>query len=294
MVRNTVAIIGGSGVHDSPLFAGLEWKRFDTEYVESEFVSGTTTQDRGNVEYQQGDGVIFIPRHGHNVRYGPSRTQYAANLIAAKELGAKIVIATSAVGSLIDDMKVEDLVVPLDYIDESGRNDNLFGIDVIVHANPRPAFSEQLRAILIEKATEEIYFRQVHHDGRYVTIPGDRFGTTAEGKKRAGYADIVGMTICPEASMAMQLDLHYAVAAFVVDNDTDASHENGTLEVMQRLSASERVPMFITRVVERAQTLELPSRLPQLDGNIIPGDIRKIENQYLRKAAEELIAKYCR
>ncbi len=284
-----VAVIGGSGVKDSPAFEGLEWKVIETEIVSKE--------GDGVVEYQEGDGVIFIPRHGrHPKNYGPSVTQYGANLVAAKMLGANVVIATSAVGSLRPYIKVGSLVVPGSYVDESGRNDNLFGVGIVIHANPRPAFSEGLRKILLEEGTNRAYFTAVcRGDEAYVTIPGDRFGTEAEGKKRAEYADIVGMTACPEASMAMQLNMHYAIAAFVVDNDADASHEHGTLEVMKRLSEPNRVPAYIVAVIERAKEFaETAGPLPNLRGNIIPGDTLRIRNPNLGEIADELVQTYCK
>lgn len=284
-----VAVIGGSGVKDSPAFEGLEWK-----VMETGFSNGV---GEGVVEYQEGKGVIFIPRHGrHPNNYGPCVTQYGANLVAAKMLGANVVIATSAVGSLQPHIGLESLVVPDDYKDESLRNDNLFGVGIVVHANPLPAFSPTLREILIAKArANHAYFSEVYDGGTYVVIPGDRFGTKAEGKVRAGYADIVGMTICPEASMAMQLGLHYAVAAFPVDVNIDANHEGGTIEVMQRLSAPERVPAYITSVIEKAKEFaETAGPLPNLRGNIIPGDTTRITNPNLRRIADELVEIYCR
>ena len=290
-----VAIIGGSGVKDSPAFEGLEWKVLETGIL--------TTEGDGVVEYQEGEGVIFIPRHGldkdehhpRDTRYGPSVTQYGANLVAAKMLGANVIIATSAVGSLRPYIKVGSLVVPNSYVDESGRNDNLFGVGIVIHANPRPAFSTGLRAILLEEGTNGDYFTAVcRGDEAYVTIPGDRFGTGAEGKKRAEYADIVGMTACPEASMAMQLNMHYAIAAFVVDMDSDANHEGGTVEVMRRLSAPERVPAYVAAVIERAKEFaETAGPLPNLEGNIIPGDTARITNLNLKRIADELIRTYC-
>src|SRR3989338_2528635 len=102
MTMGKVAIIGGSGVKDSPAFEGLEWKVFETG------VSNGVGD--GVVEYQEGNGVIFIPRHGrHPNNYGPSVTQYGANLVATKMLGANVVIATSAVGSLRPYITVESL-----------------------------------------------------------------------------------------------------------------------------------------------------------------------------------------
>ncbi|MBI5072344.1 MTAP family purine nucleoside phosphorylase [Candidatus Woesearchaeota archaeon] len=294
MVRNLVAVIGGSGVHDSPAFQDAVWKKINTRLVESEFLADSCSEDGGFVEYQQGEGVIFIPRHGYTVRYGPSKTQYKANILAAKMLGADIIIATSAVGSLHGErIRVEDLVIPDDYIDESRRDDNFFGQGIVVHANPRPAFSPELRELLIDEAKTGNYFQAIHDSGTYVVIPGDRFGTSVEGKKRAAYADIVGMTVCPEAALALQLGMHYACAAFPVDIDTDANHEGQTLAVMQRLSAPEKVPAYVTAVVRRAQTLELPDLLHQLQGNIIPGNVEHIANPHLRIVAEGLVKKYC-
>ncbi|MBI4453074.1 hypothetical protein HY636_00350 [Candidatus Woesearchaeota archaeon] len=255
----------------------------------------------GVIEYKEKDGVIFIPRHGHSVRYGPSCSQYAANLIAAKALGANVVIATSAVGSLRSQtIKLEDLVVPHDYVDESGRNDNIWGVGLVIHFNPRPAFSEGLRKILIECAKEGAYFNNVHEHGVYVTIPGDRFSSSAEGMKRSTYADIIGMTANPEAQFAMQLGLEYAVAAFPVDYDSDANHEQGTLEIMRRLSEPHRVPVYLSNVIQRTKdyVAEWYTRgtksIDQLNGGLIPCNLGLIQNSHLRKIAEELVRTYCR
>jgi 5'-methylthioadenosine phosphorylase len=294
-----VALIGGSGISDSPGFKDAEWKQFGTGILRGPNADGI-------VHYQeQPDGVIFIPRHGVSERrYGPAQTQYAANIVAAKMLGASVVIATSAVGSLrppklpcVDwgGIPLESLVVPDSFVDETGRDDNLFGFGLVVHANPRPAFSPDLRQILIEEAKQGRYFRKVVEQGTYICIPGDRFGTTAEGKKRAKYAHIVGMTACPEAALAIQAGLHYAVAAFPVDYDLDANHEGQTLQVMGRLSQPNRVPAYIEKVIERAKIFAADTPLlPQLKGNIIPTkDVRQIENENLRAIAQELMEKYC-
>ena len=283
-----IALIGGSGIKDNPLFKESNWEVCDTGYQ--------TPFGTGLVPYQEADDVIFIPRHGMRDLpegmptgiYGPSKSQYAANLIAARMLGARVVIATSAVGSLKQGINVETLVVPDDFVDETGRDDNLFGKDFVVHTQPRPPFSEGLRQVLFNCSNG--YFNWTHLGGTCVVIPGDRFGTAAEGRKRAQYADIVGMTICPEAMMALQLDMHYAVACFVVDSDFDARHSQ-TLAVMQKLSAPDKVPAYITEVVKRARDFQ-PDKLEQLVGNIIPGDINGTTHPFLQRVAYELIEKY--
>jgi 5'-methylthioadenosine phosphorylase len=286
-----VALIGGSGISDSPGFKDLEWKQFGTGIYRGPKADGI-------VYYQErSDGVVFIPRHGiPERRYGPAQTQYAANIVAAKMLGASVVIATSAVGSYFpNQIPLESIVVVDSFVDETGRDDNLFGFGLVVHANPRPAFSPDLRQILIEEAKQRRYFKKVVEQGTYVCIPGDRFGTTAEGKKRAKYAHIVGMTACPEAALAIQAGLHYAVAAFPVDYDLDANHEGQTLQVMGRLSQPNRVPAYLERVIEQAKVFAADAPfLPQLKGNIIPiKNVNQIENEKLRAIAQELMKKYC-
>lgn len=285
MTTGKLAIIGGSGIKDSPEFRDAEWQSLDTKF--------SNGHGDGVIEYQESDDVIFIPRHGRDetLRYSPNKTKYGANLIAARVLGATTVVAFSCVGSLKEHILVKDLVVPDDYIDESGRDDNLFGVGLVVHANPNPAFSEGLRRILFSESFG--LFPSVHQIAVYVTIPGDRFGTVAEGKKRAGYADIVGMTLCPEAAMAMQLDMHYACAAFPVDMNTDANHKGKTLRVMEEMEPA--VQAYVHRLIQPAKAFARdPPKLEQLAGNLIPGKIERIENQFLREIAQGLVEKYCR
>ena len=282
-----VAIIGGSGVKDSPTFKDALWSEIDTAY--------RTTNHSGVINYQSSkDGVIFIPRHGKWPEiYGPSAINYAANLIAAKKLGAEAIVATSAVGSLQRLIRVESLVILEDYIDETGRNQNLYGVGFVVHVVRNPPFSPALREILCQVGQQfKERFKGVHEKATCVVIPGDAFGTPAEGKRRSQYADIVGMTICPEAVMAQQLGLHYAVAAFPVDADFDANHEGATLEVMNRMSEAHRVPAFIDEVVKRVLAVDL-GPVPGLKGNIINGNFRHIANPTLRATAEELVERYC-
>lgn len=103
------------------------------------------------------------------------------------------------------------------------------------------------------------------------------------------------MTLCPEAPMALQLDMHYACAAFPVDINLDANHSGGTLEVMRRLSHLNRVPRYMTNVIEAARAYaQTAGDLPQLKGNVIPGDTKRIKNCFLQSVAEKLIMHYVR
>jgi len=276
-----MAIIGGSGIADSPAVQNNVWKEIDTGL--------------GKVEYQEGEGFVFIPRHGHKVKYGPHCTQYAANLVAARMLGARWVIGTSAVGTYYPDkFPVKSLVVPTGGIDESWRNPNIWGKGLTVHTQPRPLFSEALRTILLDCAKEyEDKFEKICDGGRYVTIPGDNFGTADEGIKRAPYSDIVGMTLFPEVLMAFQLGIKYACVAFPVDADFDATHGN-TKKVMGELSQPEIVPAYITQVVGavREHASQNQPYFEQLKDNLIPDDLLRIENPVLRAIAKDLLKDY--
>ncbi len=287
---NTIAVIGGSGIKDTPLFDKAEWRYCDV---------GRGLDAQGiNYQINRERDVIFIPRHGNgDEASGPAHTSYQANIVAAHMLGADVIIATSAVGSFKKSIPVGSVIVPSDYVDETGRDDTLFEGGLIVHTNPRPAFSPSLTDLLwstIQDKSGHFGFERgkKYAMGTYVCIPGDRFGTSAEGAKRSQYADIVGMTLCPEASLALQAGIHYAALAFVVDRDADANHEGGTLKIMEELSAPNRVPSLIEKVTSRAIHLDLPPLETQLSGNIIPIDVDSIVNPHLRKIAEELIETY--
>ncbi len=285
MKRDKIVLLGGSGIGDAIEAKDKEWQRFD---------SGV-----GLVPYVQKDDVIFIPRHdGHISRYGPAKTQYKANIIAAERLGAKAIIATSAVGSMRDYIGVESLVIPHDYVDETGRDDNLFKEGIVVHLNPNPAFSKDLKGILMSCATEmEDQFNGTFYSGTYVVIPGDRFSTLAEYDKRKQYGEIIGMTAAPEAALAQQAGLHYAVAAFPVDVENEGmNHEGGTMAVMQRLSKPDRVPAFVKKVIDKVRETEFEPLDKNLKGNIIPptdiGDIYDIKNTNIRKIVMKHMDRY--
>ena len=309
-----VAVIGGSGVSDCPIFDS-DWTTIETGY--------SNGHGSGRVWYKKNNDVIFISRHGYkddsiDETFGPCRTQYAANLIAIRMIAARekkpvVVIATSAVGILNDrsthshttelhgrtgiaqtivgerySLELPSLVVPDDVIDESLRDPNLYGIGAVTHFNPRPPFSTRLREIILKEARTLNTAGRVDEKATYVCITGDGFGTTAEGKKRGMYGDLVGMTVCPEAPMAIQLGLHYAVMCFPVDKDTDAKHDQ-TLSWMRKYSEPAVVPALLARVIPEAQKFaDEDPFLEQLKGNIIFGDLTRITNEALQESMKEL------
>jgi purine nucleoside phosphorylase len=165
-----------------------------------------------------------------------------------------------------------------------------------MHSHPRPAFDDAGRRIAHLCALQKIErFQGVHWDGVYLTMSGDRVGTEAEGILRAEFADFAGMCVSTEASMAMDLGLHYIPICFVVDNDADFNHTGGTEAVMGMLSEPDRVPAYLEDLLPRLQSYAKKVRpLAQLRGNIIFHNLEHIENMYLREIAEELREVYGR
>lgn len=291
--RNKIVILGGSGVNEMPQFADLPWKKIYTG-IETDFHDGW-------VEYQENGDLIFIKRHGVETAYGPALTNYKANLVAAKLLGAKAVIATSACGSFYPEQEgLEEriaegsLVVVGDIIDDTKESCSMFGKGFVSHAQPKPTpFYQELSDILHNVALEyEDKFNGVRKGKVYVSIPGDNFGTVAEGRKRKNDgAHIVGMTIAQESIIALQLDLPYAAVAFPVDYDINANHVNQTLKWFKFYSEKERIPDYLTSVVEKLRDFRPKPQYEKISGNLIPQRFDKMPKA-LRQIALDLTTTY--
>ncbi len=211
-IQAEVGIIGGSGLYDPGLFESRTEVKIYTPYGEPSdvVIVGTVAGRR----------VAFIPRHGRGHRIPPHRINYRANIWALKQLGVKWVISVSAVGSLREDYRPGDLVVPDQFIDMTkNRVYSFFDGPVVAHISMADPFCEQLRRILIESAEKNGY--RVHSRGTYICIEGPRFSTRAESWiwKNVFKADIIGMTLVPEVNLACEAQMCYATLALVTDYD---------------------------------------------------------------------------
>lgn len=207
-----LAIIGGSGLYDMP---GLEDKQ--EHKVSTPFGEPSAPVITGLLE---GRRVAFLARHGVKHTISPTHVNYRANIYALKSLGVRWVAAVSACGSLREDFEPGHIVVPNQLIDFTRRRINSFFDDpgLVAHigvAEPFcPSFSKQLhRACVSAGAT-------THLGGDYITVEGPRFSTRAESNLyRAWGLSIIGMTTSPEAFLAREAELCYAVMAHVTDYD---------------------------------------------------------------------------
>ena len=216
-VRAHVGIIGGSGLYDPGIVEDAKEVRVYTPYGEpSDFIVVGTVR---------GVPVAFLPRHGRGHRIPPHMINYRANIWALKSLGVKWVVSVSAVGSLREDYRPGDFVVPDQFIDMTkGRRYTFFDGPVTAHVSMADPFCEDLRSRIINVVEGLGY--PVHPRGTYVCIEGPRFSTRAESRiwKEVFKADIIGMTLVPEVNLACEAQLCYATLAMVTDYDVWADH----------------------------------------------------------------------
>ena len=206
-----IGVIGGSGLYNMAELTDRQSYDIDTPFGKpsAPVVVGTL----------RGQRVAFIPRHGAGHRFTPSEVPYSANIFALKLLGVTHVIGVSACGSLKEEFAPGHIVVPDQIVDfTKDRRRTFFGEGLVAHVSLAHPFSEKLSDLLAEAARES--GGTVHLGGTYVTIEGPRFSTRGESLLfRQWGMGIIGMTTSPEAFLAREAEMHYAVMAHVTDYD---------------------------------------------------------------------------
>src|SRR5918993_1210570 len=179
--------------------------------------------------------VFFLSRHGPGHTLSPSQIPYRANIFALKQLGVTHVIASGAVGSLREEFRPRDLVIPDQTIDKTHRRPSTFFEKAAVHVELSEPFCPVLRRTIIEVAKDEPVTVEspaeappkvaasfkVHDRGCYVCMEGPAFSTRAESlMHRLWGGDLIGMTAMPEAKLAREAEISYALVALVTDYDS--------------------------------------------------------------------------
>jgi 5'-methylthioadenosine phosphorylase len=160
--------------------------------------------------------VFFLNRHGPGHLLNPSQVPYRANIFALKQLGVTHILASGAVGSLREEFKPRDLVIPEQVIDKTTSRPKTFFEKAAVHVEFAEPFCPVLRRILMEVRAD----LTVHERGCYVAMEGPAFSTRAESlMHRLWGGDLIGMTAMPEAKLAKEAEIPYALIALVTDYD---------------------------------------------------------------------------
>ncbi len=211
MPQAKIGVIGGSALYSIDGLTDIEKLNIATPFGKP---SDTIT-----VGKLGGVGVAFLPRHGQGHRLSPTEVPYQANIYALKSLGVGHIISVSAVGSLKEELKPGDIVIPDQLIDRTrNRVSSFFNGGVVTHIIFAEPFCPTLSQIIYQAATE--IDTTVHQGGTYVVMEGPAFSTRAESHLyRSWGASIIGMTALPEAKLAREAEICYATIAGVTDYD---------------------------------------------------------------------------
>ena len=213
METELVGIIGGTGLGDSlaEQLADVEFRDVDTPFgrPSAALMVGTLGGRR----------VAFINRHGPGHRFSPSEVPFAANVFALKEVGVHAIIASGAVGALQAEVVPGDLVIVDQFIDKTCKRTNSFFTGLAaVHCEMTEPVCPRLCRLLTR--TGEDFDIKIRSHGTYVCMEGPQFSTRAESlMHRAWGGDLVGMTAMPEAKLAREAQICYALVALVSDYD---------------------------------------------------------------------------
>jgi len=206
-----IGIIGGSGVYSFPGLKDVNEINIDTPFGKpsSPILFGKLNEK----------GIAFLVRHGLNHSIPPSRVNYRANIFALKLLGVKWIISISACGSLREDYAPGDIVVPNQIFDfTKQRKRSFFDDDVVAHIDVANPFCEILRQKIIDGI--KLTSAMVHETGTTITIEGPRFSTFAESELfRKWGMSIINMTASPEAFLAREAEICYAIMNHITDYD---------------------------------------------------------------------------
>jgi 5'-methylthioadenosine phosphorylase len=233
MARATIGVIGGSGLYAIEGMTDVE-----EVSVPTSFGNPSDVITIGKIE---GVSMAFLPRHGRGHRISPTEIPVRANIWALKSLGVEWLISVSAVGSLREHIAPRDLIIPDQLFDRTkSRVNTFFEGGIVVHAAFADPFCPVLSKLLLDSA-RELGDVKVHEGGTYVCMEGPLFSTKAESHTyRSWGMDLIGMTALPEAKLAREAELCYAMIACATDYDSwHESEEPVTVEmVISNLSAN--------------------------------------------------------
>jgi 5'-methylthioadenosine phosphorylase len=209
-----VGIIGGSGLENPDILKSPEERNLVTPYgiPSSSLLTGK----------MNGTEIVLLSRHGRDHTIPPSEVNNRANIDALKESGCTHIIATTACGSLREDIGRGDLVIPDQFIDFTRHRSITFFSEFepgkMKHTPMADPFDKQLRDLIISSAKE--IGISIHEKGTVITIEGPRFSTRAESRMfRMWGADIINMSVAPEAILANEIGIPYAAIAMSTDYD---------------------------------------------------------------------------
>jgi 5'-methylthioadenosine phosphorylase len=240
-----LGIIGGSGLeHAMGSLGRSESHDLDTPFGKPSAPIVTTEVD--------GIQLALLKRHGEGHVFSPSTVPYRANIFAMKKLGVTRILGTGAVGSLREEIAPRSLVIPDQVIDRTFRRAGTFFDDLVVHVELASPFCPSLREVLARASASSP--TRVEQGGTYVCMEGPQFSTRAESElHRSWGASLIGMTVMPEARLAREAEICYALVALPTDYDCWRPHPHALdqfellEEIIGNLKAASQNAMHLIR-----------------------------------------------
>ena len=286
MQRAQIGIIGGSGLYDMADVSDREEVALTTPFGEpsAPYLLGTL----------RGKRVAFLARHGGGHRVSPSELNFRANIFGMKLLGVEFILSASAVGSLKEEYKPADIVIPDQFFDRTkGRPSSFFGRGLVGHVGFAHPFCGILGRIAYDSGRKA--GATIHRGGTYVCMEGPQFSTLAESRVyRSWGMDIIGMTNLQEAKLAREAEICYTTVALVTDYDCwHPDHDSVTVEMVMTTLAKNAATaqQIIAGAVEQlpyARTCECANALkyalvtrPEMVPDQVKKDLGPIIGRYI-------------
>lgn len=274
-----IGIIGGSGLYSMP---GFRAEREET--VETPFGAPSDNYIVGELE---GHEVAFLARHGRGHRISPSELNFRANIFGMKKLGVERIISLSAVGSLKEEHKPTDFVIPDQFFDRTmGRISTFFGEGLVAHVSfADPVCGQLAQTVAAACGTAGVTSKQ---GGTYICMEGPMFSTRAESNiYRSWGMDVIGMTNLQEAKLAREAEICYVTVAMVTDYDCwhadhDAVEVTDIIRVLtQNAANAARVVAAAVAAMPAERTCKCGSALQHAlitDRKVVPpATVKKLE-----------------
>ncbi len=279
-----IGIIGGSGIYDIEGVKNVDTVEVNTPYG--------LPSDKIIVGELEGVKFAFLPRHGRGHKISPSELNFRANIYALKKLGVEKVLSISAVGSLKEELKPCDFVIPEQLFDRTkNRASTFFGQGIVAHVGFAEPFCSGLSQLAFDTAKQ--IGISVHKGGTYICMEGPQFSTKAESNtyRQLGFS-IIGMTALPEAKLAREAEMCYVTVALVTDYDCWKEDEEVSVEqILANLSAnSDNAKKFIKAILPKLKDAQECACSSALSTAIVtPAEV--IPEETLKKV-ELLVKKY--
>jgi 5'-methylthioadenosine phosphorylase len=280
-----IGIIGGSGLYQMEGLTQVEEADVDTPFGKP--------SDAYRIGTLEGQRVAFLARHNRNHTISPSELNFRANIYGFKKLGAEWILSASAVGSLKEELRPLDIVLPDQFYDRTkARISTFFGDGIVVHVSFAHPICSQL-AEIVQKAGNDAAV-PIKRGGTYVCMEGPQFSTVAESNTyRKNGADLIGMTNLQEAKLAREAEICYTTIALVTDYDCwHPQHDAVTVtEVIENLKKNSANAQKIIRAAVKRLPVERTCKCAHALKHAIMTDLGNVPEK-TRQRVDLLLKKY--